>query len=201
MSDGANALVKTAAHRQAKHKAETAIKDDASNSPRERCLYPACVENEEERCFRWLTGKCLGPHEPAAGITAKTTAEPLQQRIAELEAQLASVQEPTPDNSASLLLHEIFSLCEHTENAPQVEPKNEHQRGFDAGRRFEAKGIRRAIGDWFQSEFCGGSFMGEPAPAQQPLTFNQRQFIVATCPTHAHVIDAVEAAHDIKEKP
>ena len=93
--------------------------------------------------------------------------EVLQKRIAELEAQLASVQEPTPDNSASLLLHEIFSLCEHTENAPQVKPENEHQRGFDAGRRFEAKGIRRAIGDWFQSEFCGGSFMGEPAPAQQ----------------------------------
>ena len=107
-------------------------------------------------------------------------------------AKLASKQEPTPDNSASLLLHEIFSLCEHTEDAPQVKPKNEHQRGFDAGRRFEAKGIRRAIGDWFQSEFCGGSFMGEPAPAQH-----------STDASRTARIDTMmrERRHDIKEQP
>lgn len=26
-----------------------------------RCRYPACVENEDERCPRWLTGDCEGP--------------------------------------------------------------------------------------------------------------------------------------------
>lgn len=28
---------------------------------RERCRYPACTENEDERCPRWLTGDCAGP--------------------------------------------------------------------------------------------------------------------------------------------
>lgn len=87
------------------------------------------------------------------------------------EAAPAVAQVP-PNNDVDLLLRQVFALCEATEDAPEVEPKNEHQRGFDKGRRFEAKQIRRAIGDWFQAEFCGRSFMGEPvvavpeAPAQ-----------------------------------
>jgi hypothetical protein len=131
----------------------------------------------------------------------------MQKRIAELEAQLTSGQEPTPDNSASLLLHEIFSLCEHTENAPQVEPENEHQRGFDAGRRFEAKCIRRAIGDWFQSEFCGGSFMGEPAPAQQSLSVSEVEQILGRWSYEIegdrarYIVRETETEHGIKEKP
>lgn len=26
-----------------------------------RCRYPDCVENEDEKCPRWLTGECAGP--------------------------------------------------------------------------------------------------------------------------------------------
>lgn len=53
------------------------------------------------------------------------------------------------------LLRELFSVCEETE---ELEAKND----FERGRVFEAKGIRRAIGTWYQDEFCGRSFMGEP---------------------------------------
>lgn len=28
---------------------------------RRRCRYPGCVDNEDERCNRWLTGDCAGP--------------------------------------------------------------------------------------------------------------------------------------------
>lgn len=69
---------------------------------------------------------------------------------------------PAKNNDVDLLLRAVFELCEATEEAPQVEPRNEHQRGFDKGRRFEAKAIRRAVGNWFQATFCGQSFMGEP---------------------------------------
>ena len=77
---------------------------------------------------------------------------------------------PVQAEAVDILLREVFKLCEATEEAPEIEPKNEHQRGFDKGRRFEAKGIRRAIGDWFQSEFCGRSFMGEPVVEPRPPT-------------------------------
>lgn len=30
---------------------------------RNRCQYPRCVENEDERCPRWLTGECEGPND------------------------------------------------------------------------------------------------------------------------------------------
>ena len=79
----------------------------------------------------------------------------------------AVVQVP-PNNDLELLLRQVFAFCEATEDATEVEPKNEHQRGFDKGRRFEAKQIRRSIGDWFQAEFCGRSFMGEPVVAAAP---------------------------------
>ena len=79
----------------------------------------------------------------------------------------AVVQVP-PNNDLELLLRQVFAFCEATEDATEVEPKNEHQRGFDKGRRFEAKQIRRSIGDWFQAEFCGRSFMGEPVVDAAP---------------------------------
>ena len=81
---------------------------------------------------------------------------------------------PRKADDVDLLLRAVFELCEATEEAPEVEPKNEHQRGFDKGRRFEAKAIRRSVGDWFQATFCGQSFMGEP---------------VLTKPGVAHCID------------
>jgi len=28
-----------------------------------RCRYPDCVDNEDEKCSRWLAGECPGPRE------------------------------------------------------------------------------------------------------------------------------------------
>ena len=58
------------------------------------------------------------------------------------------------------VLREVFALCEDTEAKCSDEPGD-----FARGRRFEAKGIARAIGAWYQEEFCGRSHMGEPAAA------------------------------------
>lgn len=90
---------------------------------------------------------------------------------AALAAQPGSV--PAKNNDVDQLLRAVFELCEATEEAPQVEPKNEHQRGFEKGRRFEAKAIRRAVGDWFQATFCGRSFMGEPALNFESMPIDQ----------------------------
>lgn len=103
----------------------------------------------------------------------------LADRVQELEStiqealKVASPVQPEKEerrlkpDDVDRLLREVFAVCEATEDAPGVEPRNEHQRGFDKGRRFEAKQIRRAIGNWFQSEFCGRSFMGEPVVEQK----------------------------------
>ncbi len=40
---------------------------------------------------------------------------------------------------------------------------------------------------------------GNAPPQRKPLTDEQRNWIVATCPTPRHIIDAIEAAHGIKE--
>jgi hypothetical protein len=42
-----------------------------------------------------------------------------------------------------LLRNELFALCEHTENGPVATE-------FDRGRVFEAKGIRRTMGEIFR---------------------------------------------------
>lgn len=34
-----------------------------------RCRYPECVENDDERCPRWLTGECDGPNIKLRGAT------------------------------------------------------------------------------------------------------------------------------------
>ena len=72
------------------------------------------------------------------------------------------------NNDVDRLLRQVFLLCEAVEDLPEIDPKNEHERGFDKGRRFQAKQIRRAIGDWFQWTFCGSSFMGEPVLSAAP---------------------------------
>lgn len=56
------------------------------------------------------------------------------------------------------VLREVFALCEDTEAKCYEDPSD-----FSRGRRFEAKGIARAIGAWYQEEFCGRTHMGEPA--------------------------------------
>lgn len=73
-------------------------------------------------------------------------------------------QEPVAcqDSDDRRLLREIFMLCESTE---EIEAAND----FTRGRIFEAKGIRRAIGVWYQDTFCGRSYMGEPVIPAAPL--------------------------------
>ena len=60
------------------------------------------------------------------------------------------------------VLREVFALCEDTMDKMTSEGTE-----FSRGRAFEAKGISRAIGAWFQDEFCGRSYMGEPAAAER----------------------------------
>lgn len=107
--------------------------------------------------------------------------------IAALRSMPQGEPVPAKNNDVDLLLRAVFELCEATEEAPQVEPRNEHQRGFDKGRRFEAKAIRRAVGDWFQATFCGQSFMGEPVltKPEVPHCIDGACHLCATPPTEA----------------
>lgn len=90
--------------------------------------------------------------EYVAGVLPKSTEPVKQEPVAQ------------QDSDDKRLLREIFMLCEATE---ELEPTNDFMRG----RIFEAKGIRRGIGNWYQDTFCGRSYMGEPvlnaAPVQQ----------------------------------
>ena len=108
-----------------------------------------------------------GPKAMNADVWAAMLAAAPEEAPQPAKPAQAVVQVP-PNNDLELLLRQVFAFCEATEDATEVEPKNEHQRGFDKGRRFEAKQIRRSIGDWFQAEFCGRSFMGEPVVAAAP---------------------------------
>jgi hypothetical protein len=56
------------------------------------------------------------------------------------------------------VLREVFSLCEDT-----AAKCSEGTNDFSRGRLFEAKGIARAIGTWYQDEFCGRTHMGDRA--------------------------------------
>lgn len=70
----------------------------------------------------------------------------------------------TERDTGPRVLREVFALCEDT-----VDKMTAESTEFSRGRAFEAKGISRAIGTWFQDEFCGRSHMGEPViqPAAQ----------------------------------
>lgn len=72
------------------------------------------------------------------------------------------------------VLREVFALCEDTETKCSDETGD-----FARGRRFEAKGIARAIGAWYQEEFCGRAHMGEPA-APAPDQFRDAAKMMAT---------------------
>ena len=87
------------------------------------------------------------------------------QKMAENTAPVQPVkQEPVAcqDSDDRRLLREIFMLCEATE---EIEATNDFMRG----RVFEAKGIRRGIGTWYQDTFCGRSYMGEPVITTAPV--------------------------------
>jgi hypothetical protein len=81
------------------------------------------------------------------------------------------------------VLREVLSVCEDTMDKMALETTE-----FSRGRAFEAKGISRAIGTWFQDEFCGLSHMGEPVAAPtQPAA-------------GAVVLDALEAGKHYAEE-
>lgn len=72
----------------------------------------------------------------------------------------------TERDTGPRVLREVFALCEDTMDKMTAESTE-----FSRGRAFEAKGIARAIGTWFQDEYCGQSHMGEPSlPATQQAT-------------------------------
>lgn len=86
----------------------------------------------------------------------------------EPDEQPTPPQAPKPKNDdVDRLLHELFAVCEATEDECAGSDNN-----FNRGRAFEAKRIRRGVGTWFQDTFCGQSFMGEPVlpatPTQAP---------------------------------
>lgn len=85
---------------------------------------------------------CYDFRDVVACVRAALTTEPAQ-----AEPQGAEL-------GARELLHEVFALCEATED---IKP----ERAFDDGRRFEAKSIRRAIGTWFQDETRARALRGE----------------------------------------
>lgn len=84
--------------------------------------------------------------------------ESLIAKLVELQEENARLREDAERNSAQCdeLLRAVFQVCEATE---ELAPSSD----FERGRVFEAKGIREAIGTWFQDTFCGKRFMGEPA--------------------------------------
>lgn len=90
--------------------------------------------------------------------------KPIGQQITERRearaALLAHIQRgAAPEgNDGKRVLREVFALCEDTEAKCYEDPSD-----FNRGRSFEAKGIARAIGAWYQEEFCGRTHMGEPA--------------------------------------
>lgn len=86
--------------------------------------------------------------------------EQIRGHLMDAAALLAHIQRgavPEGDDGKRVL-REVFALCEDTEAKTYEEPGD-----FARGRRFEAKGIARAIGAWYQEEFCGRTHMGEPA--------------------------------------
>lgn len=136
------------------------------------------MSNEQERAAfeAWAKKEAIGLGHWRAG---RIIAQAAWQARAALAAQQVAAAPQAPAvpqrDDADRLLREVFALCEATEDAPEVDAKNEHQKGFDRGRRFEAKQIRRSIGAWFQDEFCRRSFMGEPAVPKAPAVPDTRK--------------------------
>jgi hypothetical protein len=87
-------------------------------------------------------------------------------RVAQLGAEIEGLELKQAAQGAGevdtgpRVLREVLSVCEDTMDKMALETTE-----FSRGRAFEAKGISRAIGTWFQDEFCGLSHMGEPVAA------------------------------------
>jgi len=63
-------------------------------------------------------------------------------------------------DSGARVLHEVYALCEATGDECHGKDSD-----FNRGRAYEAKGIARGMGAWYQAEFCGATFRGEPSAA------------------------------------
>lgn len=64
------------------------------------------------------------------------------------QAQAQAV--PSGEPSGREVLTQVFALCEDTENMVVHYGGSSASEGFTRGRKFEAKGIRNAIGTWFK---------------------------------------------------
>lgn len=108
---------------------------------------PASLRDLREACARAM----VQPVDYMRGVLAERDALIADnERLMQIAAQESDV--------GARVLREVFALCEDTQDKCSDEPGD-----FARGRRFEAKGIARAIGAWYQEEFCGRSHMGEPA--------------------------------------
>lgn len=95
-----------------------------------------------------------------SGASAILTVESMRADLIALRAQIKRGAVPEGDDGKRVL-REVFALCEDTE--VQCSHAPEDLSDFNRGRAFEAKGIARAIGAWYQEQFCGRTHMGEPA--------------------------------------
>lgn len=106
------------------------------------------VENDDDLYERLAARAALRDY--VRGILAERDALITDnERLMQIAAQESDV--------GARVLREVFALCEDTQDKC-----SEDANDFTRGRRFEAKGIARAIGTWYQDEFCGRTHMGEP---------------------------------------
>lgn len=116
----------------------------------------------------WLTTR-PGVMAVGSSCEAGPMAEAVGEYIKTFPERFALTQRPaaqTERDTGPRVLREVFALCEDTMDKMAAESTE-----FSRGRAFEAKGIARAIGTWFQDEYCGQSHMGEPSlPAPQQAT-------------------------------
>lgn len=76
-----------------------------------------------------------------------------------LAAQPAPVVADEP--SGREVLKQVFALCEDTEAQEHIPPRLGEALAFERGRKTEAKGIRNAIGTWFQDAMAAAQKGGE----------------------------------------
>ncbi|MFZ5699696.1 MAG: hypothetical protein ACOY9J_13475 [Pseudomonadota bacterium] len=127
--------------------------DEAQTDAQRAMLADSDLMKEAERLSRVLEGI-------AQTALRGVENEQIRGHLMDAAALLAHIQRgavPEGDDGKRVL-REVFALCEDTEAKTYEEPGD-----FARGRRFEAKGIARAIGAWYQEEFCGRTHMGEPA--------------------------------------
>lgn len=124
-------------------------------------------------------GTCAWHRDVKAAITT------LERALTQRPAAQAGERDTGPR-----VLREVFELCEDTMTKMESESTE-----FSRGRAFEAKGISRAIGTWFQDEFCGRSHMGEPVI--QPAAQATPEPVALGPLAKRNIYDAIRGAYDL----